>query len=92
MQPELVLVPLRRHGETLQHLQPFREVTDGLDVGRAGDRVLAGPLPVGQGLFEAAGQGVMVGQEFGLVCARRRKAVLEEYITPRKGEAAKAAK
>src|SRR5262245_38630797 len=61
----------------LEHLQPFREVTDGFHIGRARAGALSRALPVGDGLGTQARLGVVMRQQFGLRLGGLGKARLQ---------------
>jgi hypothetical protein len=50
VQSQLLLDALRSYREALEQLQSFREVTDRFTVRRAFNGMLAGAVPVGDGL------------------------------------------
>ena len=53
--------------EGREYLQPLGEVANRLEMSRALDSTLAGPLPVGDGLREKPRLGVVMRQQFGLL-------------------------
>lgn len=77
LQREFLPGTLRSCWEGLVHLQPFREVIDRLDVGRALDGTLTGPLPVWNSLRHHACCRVVMRQPFGLEGGDRRKPLLD---------------
>ena len=50
VESEFALGTLRRTGESLEHFEPFGEVTDRFHIGRALDGFLTRPLPVTYGV------------------------------------------
>ena len=53
-------------------------MADGFEIGRALDRPLARPLPVGKGLSPKSRLGIVMGQQFGLCLGRLRKLGLQD--------------
>ena len=68
---------LRRFWQGRQQLDPGTQVADGFQIRRAVARVLARPLPVGNGLLETARRGVVLGGEFRLGLADLGEARLQ---------------
>jgi hypothetical protein len=66
VQRQLLQGTLRSCWEGLEHLQPFREAIDRLDIGRALDGALTGPLPLRHGLRRHACCRVVLRQPFRL--------------------------
>jgi hypothetical protein len=63
---KLLLGPRRGLGEHGQQRQAHGEVLDGFQVGRTLQRLLPGPLPIGDGLRTEPGFGVVLRDQFGL--------------------------
>ena len=59
-------VPARVERQPARQLDPALQVCDGLEIGRALGRVLAGREPVSDRLLDQSGFGEMVRQSFGL--------------------------
>jgi hypothetical protein len=70
LEREFLPRPVRGYWERVQEFEPFGEVGQGFAMGGTVDGVLASPLPVGNGGLVEPCCGVVMRQEFGLVCRR----------------------
>src|SRR5205823_5439437 len=77
LQRELLAGTLGGVRQRLEQLEPFRESADRLDMRRALNGALAGPLPIRDSLRVQAGLGVVMGQQLRLCRADRGKTRLQ---------------
>src|SRR4029453_2630355 len=66
LEGQFLVRPLASLWESGEHLQPFGDVADCLEVGGALEGSLAGPLPMGNSRCAEARLGVVMGEQFGL--------------------------
>jgi hypothetical protein len=74
---QLLLRTLGGVGQGGEYLQPFREVRDRFQIGRALNGALPRLLPVGESLRCEPGLGIVMGQQLGLRLAALRKMRLQ---------------
>jgi hypothetical protein len=75
---QCLLGMLRRLWQGLEQLDPGSQVADGFQIGREVAGLLAGPLPVGNGLLRAPGRGIVLGHQLGLGLYKRGELRFED--------------